>query len=172
MPLEIMGTFLVWAATSDHVDVQWLYRTFPTFYWLWRAGPAPFLGSIVELVLVLKMQVTSLQGRDCEKADPALSAIGWCGCRGDAHPPTPCHFLQSSWESCPWVMKVEELALPLAGCSTWESRLSTWPEQHRRGGPGGGGTGKPAPKGESVGILVLTYVRLCRGRAIPLPLAT
>lgn len=48
------------------------------------------------------------------------------------------------------VMRVKELVLPLAGCSIWESRLCTWPGQHSKSDPSGGGTGELSPKGESV----------------------
>lgn len=59
---------------------------------LGKAGPAPFLGSVVKLVLEMKEQVTWPQGRGCGRAGPALSGMGWCGCKGDARPSTPCHF--------------------------------------------------------------------------------
>lgn len=44
-----------------------------------------------------------------------------------------------------------ELALFLACCSTLKACTS--PGQHNRAGPSGGDTGKPNPKGESVGEL-------------------
>lgn len=64
-------------------------------------------------------------------------------------------------------MRVEELALPLDGCSTYEGRLCSWPGQHSRGGPGGGAQASQPPR-----VRVWAYwshysyaVRLCKCRA-------
>lgn len=59
LPLEITGTALVGAATWDHINGQGLCRIGPAPHWLQQAGeltppgPAPCLGSTVELPLLV-----------------------------------------------------------------------------------------------------------------------
>lgn len=73
LPLENMGTILASSSTGEHEDVQRLCRSVPATHWLsalenlenWlhllsvaalgRAGPAPQLGSTVELALVARV---------------------------------------------------------------------------------------------------------------------
>lgn len=65
----------------------------------------------------------------------------------------------------PMIMRVNELALPLANGSTSENRHCIFPRQHSKVGPSWESTGEPGPKGERVGVL-------CPGRGISRTLRT
>lgn len=91
LPLEIVGTSLVWIAARDHVAVQGLCRTVPYPHWQQCSGeltlplkgcstqesaPASPLSNTVELTVVVRARVGELpQGMSMGELDPPLLVI-------------------------------------------------------------------------------------------------
>lgn len=87
IPLEIMAMSLVWAAARHHVDVQRVCITSPAPYWMdsLESCPHPLtcgrnqescVATTGELALVAGVLVSQPHRHECQRGDPASSAVG------------------------------------------------------------------------------------------------
>lgn len=118
LPLEIMGTALVGAATWDHINGQGPIGPAP--HWLQQAGelippgPAPCRGSTVELLALVAeahmSQPQSMNVRDLTPP-PVCCEVVQVGRRGPLFPhPSPPEAVR---RADPGVMRADELVPPL-----------------------------------------------------------
>lgn len=92
--------------------------------------PALYLGSAVELTLSAWVQRSLLEGNESAITGPTICPpCGGCGQRRLLPLSQAPRYLQQAGKR-PWVMTVEELALSLTSCRTWECRWYTLAGEH------------------------------------------
>lgn len=99
----------------------------PTGCTLGRADPAPLLGSTVEVILLVGVQVSLPWGN--EVGDLALShlichVVAWLRERCSPSSPLATYNRQENWL---WEHENRRVDTLLANCNPWESRYCTWP---------------------------------------------